>query len=347
MKDVEALGGNQQEEGVPLVDSSPSSGNKVPVMEMEPPPPEKDGSSTSKSDATVSSMGLKILVLLAFQNCFKNLLMRAVMKEKPKFLKSAAVINVEIVKLVLCIGYILCVERKSLGSIITFLKEDHRNSLLLAIPAAAYSFQMSMEYVALANLDASIFSVLVQGKLLTTATFSAVLLRKKLKYTQIISLVLLTAGVMLINITNKSSSVEDDASSTKGVLATLGIAISSGFAGVYTEKVIKAQRKSAARQTYGLAYVQVQLALVSLVILGFYAVAEDYNDIMEKVSVSLCVCVCACCRDCCPCRYSSSDCRCFVLPYTNTYTGLPVRVHTGCLLYRVEQRHRWSGRCRR
>jgi solute carrier family 35 (UDP-sugar transporter), member A1/2/3 len=36
-----------------------------------------------------------------------------------------------------------------------------------------------------------------------------------------------------------------------------------------------------ARQNYSLAYMQVQLALVSLVILGVYAVVIDYNVIME------------------------------------------------------------------
>jgi hypothetical protein len=41
----------------------------------------------------ITAMGLKVLVLLAVQNSSKNLLMRYVMKEKPKFLTSAAVIG--------------------------------------------------------------------------------------------------------------------------------------------------------------------------------------------------------------------------------------------------------------
>jgi UDP-sugar transporter A1/2/3 len=41
----------------------------------------------------ITSMGLKVLILLAFQNSSKNLLMRFVMKEKPEFLTSAAVIS--------------------------------------------------------------------------------------------------------------------------------------------------------------------------------------------------------------------------------------------------------------
>ena len=61
-----------------------------------------------------------------------------------------------------------------------------------------------------------------------------------------------------------------------------GIALSSGFASVYTEKVMKAKRsKTVVRQTYSLAYLQVQLAVVSLIMIGFWAVSTEYNKIKE------------------------------------------------------------------
>lgn len=67
------------------------------------------------------------------------------------------------------------------------------------------------------------------------------------------------------------------------ILSIAGIAVSSGFASVYTEKVIKAQRnKNVARENYSLAYMQVQLALVSLVIIGLYAFVMDFTAIMEN-----------------------------------------------------------------
>jgi len=59
--------------------------------------------------------------------------------------------------------------------------------------------------------------------------------------------------------------------------------VSSGFASVYTEKVIKAPRnKNVTRENYSLAYMQVQLAVVSLVILGFYAIFADYKEISKN-----------------------------------------------------------------
>lgn len=235
----------------------------------------------------LSSTGLKVLILLAVQNCSKNLLMRYVMKEKPQFLTSAAVIGVELTKLTLSTLFILLVDRRSLHSIFVFLKEDYHNTMLLCVPAGAYNLQSSLEYVALANLDAAVFSVLVQTKLVATATCAVLILRKQLKRVQVISLVLLTAGVMLCNM-NKANSTSGagqtmDANTVRGIMATLGIAMSSGFASVYTEKVMKAQRNiNVTRQNYSLAYLQVQLASASLVIMGFYAIMKDYDAIRTQ-----------------------------------------------------------------
>ena len=138
--------------------------------------------------------------------------------------------------------YILFFEKKPFGSIIQYFRDDYKNTLLVVVPASAYNLQTSLEYVALSNLDAAVFSVVVQTKLLFTATFAYIVLRKKLKYIQVISLVLLTVGVMLCNLKFGVQSIQDEKDTVKGICATLGIAVSSGFASVYTEKVIKAHR---------------------------------------------------------------------------------------------------------
>lgn len=242
-------------------------------------------SQPDKKAPIVSRLGLFVLMLLAVQNCFKNLLMRFVMKDQPQFLTSAAVLGSETLKLTLSVLYILFIQKKSFGSILQYLKEDKRNTLLLAVPASAYNFQMSMEYVALAHINAALFSVLVQSKLLFTATFAALFLNKKLKYIQIVSLVQLTTGVMLCNLAkmNTLSSAGFDSAMIVGITATLAIALSSGFASVYTEKVIKAQKgRTVQDQDYGLAYTQVQLALMSIVTIGAYAAFRDWEAIVTN-----------------------------------------------------------------
>ena len=92
---------------------------------------------------------------------------------------------------------------------------------------------------------------------------------------ELISLVLLTIGVMLCNLKDRGAELtggEMVDSSRRGIIATLGIALCSGFASVYTEKVIKAKRNvtqqlpsksdDSPKGQYGLAYTQVQLAFV-------------------------------------------------------------------------------------
>lgn len=242
----------------------------------------------------VSKTGLFVLLLLALHNCFHTLLMRFVMKGRPKFLTSSAVLGTEVLKLVSSVCFIVFYEKKTFQSIIQYLKEDYRNTLLLIVPAAAYNLQRSLEYVALANLSAAMFSVLVQSKLFFTATFSMAILQRRLKIVQLISLVLLTVGVMLCNLSNatdKPSTPEEEVNESvastrivKGIVATLSIALSSGFASVYTEKVIKAQRDRTVVDSdqYGLAYTQVQLALMSAAAIGVWIIVTDMKEVVEK-----------------------------------------------------------------
>lgn len=272
---------------------------------VTPPTPDRNNSNTNDSSSStgITATGLKVLILLAVQNCSKNLLLRFVMKEHPKFLTSAAILGVEGVKLVLSLAYIVFVQRQPATSAITFIRQDRLNTMLMGVPATLYSIQMTLEYVALGNIDAAVFSVLVQCKLLATAGCAVFILGRKIKKVQFISLVLLTIGVMLCNMKNIGSDAPSEKEGSiggdprKGIIATLGIAACSGFASVYTEKVIKAKRNidggvkgqlpSQHQQTsnpnqWGLAYTQVQLAFVSLVIMGAYCIVMELDVILEK-----------------------------------------------------------------
>mmetsp|Transcript_12540 Transcript_12540/g.26706 ORF Transcript_12540/g.26706 Transcript_12540/m.26706 type:complete len:422 (+) Transcript_12540:264-1529(+) len=275
--------------------------NALPSSETKPLVPGTDKEKENEYGSGITATGLKVLILLAIQNSSKNLLLRFVMKEHPKFLKSAAIIGVETVKLVLSLLYIILVDRKPAMSAVTFIRQDKKNTILMAVPATLYSIQMFLEYVALGNIDAAVFSVLVQTKLLATAGCAVFILGKRIKKVQLISLILLTIGVMLCNMKNYGTDADQDSAggdTRKGILATLGISSCSGFAGVYTEKVIKAKRNinsgsnsqlptqqpqvQSPKYQYGLAYTQVQLAFVSLVIMGFFCMSTELDVIMEK-----------------------------------------------------------------
>ena len=124
--------------------------------------------------------------------------------------------------------------------------------------------------------------MLVQSKLLCTAVFAVVLMGRKLRKAQVIS-PCPDDGVMLANIRCATASSEKGDMAT-GVLATLGISTASGFAAVYTEKVMKSQKSAATfdRSQYSLAYMQVQLASMSLLVMGAWAVVRDFEAIVDR-----------------------------------------------------------------
>ena len=120
------------------------------------------------------------LLLLVLQNTSKTLLLRfAVGGRKPQFLYSAAVLGTEGLKCTLSVLWVLR-SGGSTRSIVHFVRSEWRMFLRVMVPAAVYNCQQVLEFVALSKLEAHVFSVLVQTKLLTTALFSWLVLRKRL-----------------------------------------------------------------------------------------------------------------------------------------------------------------------
>jgi len=151
------------------------------------------------------------------------------------------------------------------------------------VPAGIYNCQQMLEFVALSKLEAPVFSVIVQTKLLTTALFSAILLGKRLRPQQMIALVLLMVGVILANMKGGQKTLLDiTPDAFIGAGATIAIATLSGFAAVYTERVLKrGQLRAHSHAQDILGYMQIQMALASLLIIGVFAGASDMPTILE------------------------------------------------------------------
>ncbi|KAK0239963.1 nucleotide-sugar transporter-domain-containing protein [Armillaria nabsnona] len=115
----------------------------------------------------------------------------------------------------------------------------------LSIPAILYVIQNNLQYVAASNLEAATFQVSYQMKILTTAAFSVMMLRKRLLSTQWIALLFLAIGVGIVQIQTgvgkgDASSVDGHSmNATKGFLAVVAACFTSGLAGVYFEMVLK------------------------------------------------------------------------------------------------------------
>lgn len=227
------------------------------------------------------------LLLLVAQNTSKTLIMRAAVGQgQPQFLYSAAVLATEALKATVSIAWVL-VSGGSLRSIMFFLRAEWRLFLRVMVPAAIYNCQQMLEFVALSRLEAPVFSIIVQTKLLTTALFSVILLRKRLARPQVIALVLLMVGVILAQMKDgKENSILSAASGGEGaalgVVATLGIATLSGFAAVYTEMVLKRGKLVAHKEGDMLTYMQIYMALASMLTIGVFAVGEHKGSLASS-----------------------------------------------------------------
>ncbi|KZP19514.1 nucleotide-sugar transporter [Athelia psychrophila] len=129
-----------------------------------------------------------------------------------------------------------------------------RDCWKLSIPAILYVIQNNLQFVAASNLDPSTFQVSYQMKILTTAGFSVLLLRKKLTPSQWFALLFLAIGVGVVQIqtsgggaakavvaavTSAPSLDVHSMNAIKGFLAVAAACFTSGLAGVYFEMVLK------------------------------------------------------------------------------------------------------------
>jgi UDP-sugar transporter A1/2/3 len=163
----------------------------------------------------------------------------------------------------------------------------------LSIPAILYVIQNNLQYTAASNLDVATFQVTYQMKILTTAFFSVLMLGKRLSTSKWLALLLLAAGVGIVQIQSgaaghaqagsttaavveavisageKRSELEAAAKSViaatvhemyplRGFLAVCAACMTSGLAGVYFEMVLKGSKAD-------LWIRNVQLSLFSLV----------------------------------------------------------------------------------
>ncbi|RKO92240.1 nucleotide-sugar transporter [Blyttiomyces helicus] len=183
------------------------------------------------------------------------------------YLASAAVLVMELLKLIACvIG--LAVQEGSVAAAVRTLRAEipSRETLQMIVPSGIYAVQNNLLYTALSNLDAATYQVTYQVKILTTALFSVLMLGKHLTKMRWISLVMLLIGVAMVQtqgeagdkalartVTAAVAAVAEKAavaataptqSRFVGISAVLTAAVLSGFAGCYFERVLKSYKTS-------------------------------------------------------------------------------------------------------
>jgi len=218
----------------------------------------------------------------------------------PSYLNSVAVASSEVFKL--CLSFVLEVittkihheqedKSKNGGGFLSHVRNtfkpmlvcNDKESFKLIVPALMYLIQNNLLFVALANLSVGMYQVTNQGKLLTTALLSRIMLGKKLSYGQYLSIALLGFGVAFIHLSehwSKAESarpdVEADQNAILGLIAVLICCLTSSFSGVYFEFVLKKSpmQLSVHCRNFHLATWSLILAIIHILFHDFKQVKE-------------------------------------------------------------------------
>uniref|UniRef100_A0A2R5LNW1 Putative udp-n-acetylglucosamine transporter-like protein n=1 Tax=Ornithodoros turicata TaxID=34597 RepID=A0A2R5LNW1_9ACAR len=214
----------------------------------------------------------------------------------PRYLSSSAVVASEFLKLLVCASVLLW---ENDGNPVQLLRQLHqevwckpKETCKMLVPAGLYTLQNNLLFLALSLLDAATFQVTYQLKILTTAMFSVVMMKKRLSFQQWIALLLLMGGVVLVQMpaaeSGKQVTQGSAASKLLGLMAILASCVSSGFSSVYLEKLLKGLSQSLWVRNIQLAIFALVLGIVAmfltdyqrLVVGGFF---QGYNYITWAV----------------------------------------------------------------
>ena len=194
-----------------------------------------------------TSLKLSALAALCLQNSALILSMRwsrSVLHDA--YLDSTIILTMELTKL--CVSSLLMMRD---GGRLSDIAALVWSSLPIAVPSGLYVVQNSLQLLAVQNLDASVFSVLSQAKVFTTALFSWWILKRRLNHVKWGSLVLLVTGCILVQqkptdcrvltAQMQAQANLDAASTAVGLMCTAGMVFLSGLAGVLIERQLKNQ----------------------------------------------------------------------------------------------------------
>jgi len=212
------------------------------------------------------------LIVLVFQNTLLVFVMRYSKTLPDEYLSSTAVVCSETLKFLISI-VIHCIYRiyevspqtYSIKMLLNELFGKKSDCIKIMIPAVLYLIQNNLQYFSASKLDAATFQVTYQMKLIITAIFSVIILTRKLFKHQWIAIVLLAFGIALVQFPtgDNTSDVDPDSpdailDKALGLLSVFIACLSSGFAGVYFEKILKKSKVTLWARN-------VQLSLFSLI----------------------------------------------------------------------------------
>ena len=222
------------------------------------------------------------LTALVVQNSALALLMRlsrvTAKARNNMYIVSTAVVLSELIKII--VSLVGCFLEDSNGDMKLMGENIKKSSKLsdlikISVPAALYVLQNNLQYVAMSNLPAEVYQVLIQGKIITTALFSVILLNKRYSLIQWGSVFALSLGVALVQFSLRTSVVAaSHVNFPIGITSVLVSTLTSGFASIFLEKVLKSKG--------GFWVKNIQLSLMSFFIASVGSIIKDSGSIASR-----------------------------------------------------------------
>ena len=181
--------------------------------------------------------GIAALVALVVQNTALVVLMKHSYRAgSPEYSSSAAVALAEVLKVFTC--FVLSCNTEGFHTTLDALRQTPKQ-MRLALPCVLYAIQNNLLFVAIKNLPTTLYVVCSQGKIVTSAFFSAYILKTKITRSRGIAFLLLTFGMIMVQMPSGSSQGMHNYHLENGLVAVFVACCTSGFAGVYLERIYK------------------------------------------------------------------------------------------------------------
>ena len=254
---------------------------------MSPGPIHKDSEMSKSADINMRRLKYISLLTLTFQNAILGLSMRySRTRSGDMFFEGTAVLMAEVAKLVTC-AYLVYRSpdeggkdiQKFTGILYKTIILNKLDTLKVCVPSFIYLIQNNLLYVAAEHLDVATYQITYQLKILTTAIFAVLILKRTLIKTQWLSLVILVFGVVLVQMSDSKETKTEGESREQnrllGFSSALTACVLSGLAGIYFEKILKGSTVSVWMRN-------IQLSLLAIPLGIFVSFFKHSEGIREK-----------------------------------------------------------------
>mmetsp|Transcript_65125 Transcript_65125/g.167998 ORF Transcript_65125/g.167998 Transcript_65125/m.167998 type:complete len:364 (+) Transcript_65125:109-1200(+) len=188
------------------------------------------------------------LLALTFQTSWQVIVIKFARSGGGQYLNTSVVFFAEVLKTLISIA-LLSRSEGGFSPALNTLKQQFTNkplsTLRFCVPGLAYTIMNNLVFLSLDKLSAAVQQVTYQLKILTAAVLAVVMLGKRIDFVQWCSLILLVAGVSLVQWPRQPTGAAVqfelalDTDAVVGLVAVVSAAFMGGFAGVYMEMVLK------------------------------------------------------------------------------------------------------------